>query len=290
MKNGDFELGGYLIGRDQPVMVTKFTPGNAADRTQDTEHPTGDLMMFGRDQVTPPIWSFDLSIAQPAGRPADVGVLESLEAVMRAWRATGDRRNPGTVVPLRYMVGGRVRRVYGRPRGFQFDPSQNIEDGNITGTAQFALQDTYTYDDAVNEQYLQLRPPPNGWVTLPAVWPLISTITSTRQGTFLVESSAAAYPEDITFYGPVVNPVLENSNWRIQLDYSIPYDGWVRLDPRMATVRNQDGGDVGGALSRTTYLEDLVLEPGAQDLQFSGVDNTGTSRAVIRWRSAFYAL
>ena len=291
MENGDFELDGYVMGVGQPVFVTDFQPGTYADRDQDQDNPFRSARIFGRDQTTAPNWSLDFSVAQAAGTAPDVGVLAALEALATVWRRSVDVETPGTVTRLRYKVGGRVRCVYGRPRNFAFNPSTNIADGSIIASAQFACEDIYTYADELQEISLQLRPPPTGNVVLPAVWPLTTKIISTRQGVFTVNGSAPTMPEDITFYGPVVDPVLEcTGNWVAGWSGSIPYDGWVRIDPRAGTVLNQSGANVGGPLSRRTYLPDLVFKPGGADLKFSGTDNSGSSRAVVRWRSSFHAL
>lgn len=287
MENGDFELGGYLIGAGQPVIVTSFqiNPGEVVQ--QDQINPFASRRMFGRDTQNPPTWEFDFHIANPDGVAADVGVLGALEALTTAWAGTVDAETPGATTFLRYKIGGRVRGVYGRPRNFTPNPSVNIQDGSLTAAAQFALSDAYTYSDELFETELQLRPPPNGAVTLPAVWPLLSEISSTRQGIFTVGGTSPTYPEDITFYGPVVNPSLETLAWKVGWQGTVPYDGWVRINPRETTVLTNTGASVSGGLTRSTFLPDLKFKPGAQDLKFSGVDNTGSSRAVVRWRSAF---
>lgn len=290
MENGDFDLAGFVMGAGQPVFVSNFQVGTMAERVQDVDSPFTSTRVFGRDQRTPPVWSFEFSVSNPAGTVPDAGVLAALESLTAAWQGAADTETPGTVAWLRYKVAGRVRGVYGRPRNLSFDPSVNLEDGNIVGSAQFALQDTLTYSDELNSSEVRLRATPTGYVTLPAVWPLISTIESTRQGQFQVGGTAAGPVEDITFYGPVANPRLVNANWAVQLDTEIPYDGWVRINPRNRTVLNQSGASLAGALSRRTYLPSLLLPPGAQDLTYSGVDLTATSRAVVRWRDSYRSL
>lgn len=291
MENGDFELEGFLVGAGQPVFVSKFSTGTVGDRNQDVDSPFSPVRVFGRDELSAPVWAFEFSISNPDGTLPAAGALDALEALTKAWRGSVDIRNPGAVVKLRYKIAGRVRVVYGRPRNLAFDPSVNLEDGNIVGSAQFALQDTLTYSDALFTEELLLRYPPTGFVTLPAVWPLISVIESTRAGQFVNASSLPAAPEDITFYGPVTNPKLINTHWTVALnDITIPYDGWVRVNPRENTVLDHTGASRAGHLSRETFLPELNVHPGAQDLTFSGVDLSATARAVIRWRTAYYSL
>lgn len=291
MKNGDFELGGYLIGRDHPVFASDFQPGSIGERLQDEPHPQDDVRMFGRDFLDPPTWSFEFKVTQPDGATPDSGVLAELEKVQRVWRTAVDSRKPEAVTYLRYMIGGRIRRVYGRPRNFTADPSQNIEDGLITATAQFALRDAYTYADELSQVEIGLRQGATGYATLPGTWPLQTVVTAERDGVFFVDSSAAVPPEDVTFYGPISNPTLKlDNNWTISYLGTIPYDGWVRIDPRKRTVKDQSGNSRAGLLSRKTSITELIIPPGNQGLQFSGLDLTATSRAVIRWRPAYFGL
>lgn len=291
MENGDFELDGYLMGAGQPVFVVDFQTGVAADRDQDRDSLFSSTRIFGRDERSAPVWSFEFSVAQATGQPADTGVLASLEALTAAWKGFSGARTPGAVTRLRYKIGGRERCVYGRPRNFAPNPSKNISDGNVIASAQFALQDDLYYADTLNSVEVQLREPPTGYVTLPAVWPLISVVESARQGQFVSESSMPAPPEDITFYGPIADPKLVNTHWEVGLeDISIPYDGWVTINFRDRTVLDHNGASRAGNLTRPSELLDMYVHPGAQDLTFSGTDLTATARAVLRWRTAYYSL
>lgn len=292
MKNGDFQLGGYTMGRDWPVFVSDFQLGQTADRSQDIEDPMSDTRRFGRDRITPGVWSFKFSISNPAGTLPAAGVLDAVEDLHAAWRHAVDATDPGSYAELYYTVAGRTRCVYGRPRNLAIDPSQNLEDGNVIGSAQFVLMDTYTYDDDVVSVDLGLRQAPTGAVTLPAVWPLTTTVSATRQGIITPGGKAARYfPQDITFYGPVADPALINQNWTVALNgVSIPYDGFIRVDPRRRTVLWNGGGSAAGKLSRSTFLPEVMLTPETQDLQFTGLDPTATARAVVRWRPAYYGL
>lgn len=289
MQNGDFELGGYLMGKGQPVFATAFKPGGAGERLQDLDHPFADTRVFGRDQKTPPIWQFEFSVAEAAGKNPTT-VVDSLEDLATAWESAVDRQTPGEYTALRYMVNGRVRRVYGRPRNFDWDPSRNIEAGNVVASAQFALRDTTHYDDSQITTEMMLRQPPTGYVTLPAVWPLQTVVESTRQGSFVLAGRKTVQPEEITFYGPVTNPVLAAPDWTIALNGTIPYDGSVTVRPWDNTVTTDKGQPVPGWLSRKTYLPDVQLAPGPVGLTFTGTDPTGTARVVLTARAGYNSL
>lgn len=295
MQNGDIELNGYLMGAAQPVFATLFEPRPGKGRVQDQDSPYGPTRIFGRDVRGAGTLQLEFSLGEKSGQNPDTGVLDVLEELAAAWDEGDDRpgglaRTPGAVTGLRYMIGGRIRRIYGRPRNFSYTASANITAGNIVATAEFERQDLYYYSDTLNQLDLQMRQQPTGWVTLPAVWPVISVISATRQGLLDSGSKVAAIPEDITFYGPVINPTLTHTDWKVGLNAVIPYDGWIRVNPRDRTVLDQAGASRAGDLTRETFIPDLRIRPGAQDLTFTGGDNTATSRAVVRWRTAYRAL
>lgn len=293
MKNGDFQLGNYVMGRDWPVFVSDFQLGQTADRSQDIEDPLSDARWFGRDQITPGVWSFKFSISNPAGTLPAAGVLDAVEDLTAVWRHAVDTNDPGSYATLFYTIAGRTRCVFGRPRNLAVDPSRNLEDGNVVGSAQFVLMDTFTYAEQLEQVELTLRQPPVGSaLALPAVWPVTTTVDSVRQGIITPGGKAARYyPEDITFFGPVADPVLTSKDWTVALKgVSIPYDGYIRVNPRSRSVLWNSGGSAAGKLTRSTYLPDVMLTPGTQDLKFTGVDSTATARAVVRWRPAYYGL
>lgn len=295
MENGDIELNGYMMGAAHPVFATQLEVMAGKARLQDQDNPYGPTRIFGRDTRAAGTMSFEFSLGERSGQNPGSGVLDVLEELAEAWdpgddEAGGVGRTPGAVVPLRYMIGGRIRRVYGRPRNFAYSASENITAGNVLATAEFDRQDLYHYSDTLGQVDLQMRQQPTGWVTLPAVWPVISVISATRQGLLTTESKVAAVPEDVTFYGPVINPSLTHSDWKIGLEAVIPYDGFVRINPRQGTVLNQAGASLAGQLTRETFLPDIRIRPGVQDLTFTGADPTATSRAVVRWRTAYRTL
>lgn len=292
MQNGDFEIAGYMLGREHPAFVSDFQPGSLGQRAQDVDSPFAAERYFGRDLESAPVWSFEFSLGEADGDELvpDAGVLETLDTLTAVWRGALDATQPESVLVLRYMIGGRVRRVYGRPRNFAPDPSANLEDGNITATGQFALRDALHYDDEQSFTELQLRPPPAGYATLPGVWPLTSYVESERQGQIVVGGNAAAPAEEVVFYGPVIDPKLESDLWKIELTRTIPADGWIKINPRARTAETHLGQNVSGDLSRESYLPGIILTPGEHSFTYSGSDPTGFSRAVVRWRNAHYGL
>lgn len=285
MKNGDIELNGFLMGRDHPVFATAIAPGDVVVRDQDNENPYASERIFGIDYRKPPVWKVEFSVGEADGAQPDSGVLDALDSLAAAWSV--DFEDPEVVIPLRYMIGGRVRRVWGRPRNFRFEASMNIADGNIIAGADFALKDTLFYDDAQQLMELRLRSPSTGYATLPGVWPVTSYTTSDRQGLLTSTGTAKVLLEEITFHGPVIDPKLELAGgWTLGLDRTIAYDGWITVNPRLGTIRDQSGASLPGIISRTVYLPDLKIAPGPNSFTYSGKDETSFSKVVIKWREA----
>jgi len=287
MIDGDIEVGGYLTGPGQPVFARALNVGAAQARDQDQLNPVGNTTHFGRDYLTPPVWKLEFCIGE------GIGPLEALRALAQlqtAWRTAVNPEEPGAVTTLRYAAAGRTRRVYGRPRNFTPDVSRNLADGDVMATAEFVTADPYHYDDLEGELTITLRDNSNfGAVTLPAVWPLMSVPGAGRQGTIIVDGDAPT-PVQVTFDGPVVNPALAaGEEWAVQTTTSLAYDRSLTIDARTETVELEDGTPVPGVLSHETYLPGARLEPGIQELRFTGTDATGTSKATIRWRNAYYS-
>lgn len=283
MSNGDFEINGHLIGPGHPTFVTAFDPGDDTARDQDQLNPAADRRHFGRDYRTPGVWALKFSV----GGDNDVEVLAELSALRRAWRS--NHRSPGETTRLTYTLGGRTRFVTGRPRDFNYDPNQNLDDGNVVAAGKFVLADTLVRDAAQASYTLTIRPPASGAVTLPAVWPLLSSPAGERQGAAAVAGDAAT-PARIVFNGPISNPALVSDDWAVELQAEVPAFTSVTVDAETGTVTRSDGTPLQGAISRRTYLPDVVLEPGPASFLFTGTDPTGTATATIQWHPAYEGL
>lgn len=285
MKDGEVEVGGYLTGPGLPVFVTSLDPGVAAERHQDVQSDYTGKVSFGRDTVSPPVWKLQFAIGE--GRSADEA-LAALAALQRAWRTAVDPRVPGEVTALRYGAAGRTRRVYGRPRNFTPDLSHSLEDGNVVATAEFVTQDAYHYSDVEQSKTLTSRPPATSYVTLPAVWPLLSSKPEIRQSVIQVGGDAPT-PVRVEFTGPGSNPglIAPGQGWEVQALGTFAYDETLVVDSRTEEIMMGDGTPAPGVLSRATYLPEVQLAPGSTELQFVGNDSTGSATATIRWRDAY---
>lgn len=283
MKDGEIEVGGYTTGPDLPVFVTQLDVGALTPIVQDQQNPNGDNLFFGRDYVSPPVWKLAFCVGEGTG-PGEA--LAALARLQRAWRTAVDMRVPGAVTTLSYGAAGRTRRVYGRPRNFTPSVTENIEDGNVVATAEFALADTYHYANELSSLTVDLIPGNAGGLISPLLSPMTTVAGGKRQGLIVVGGDAPT-PVTVDFKGPVRNPVASSTGWEIGLRASLAYDQTVTVNVREGTVLRNDGASLGGSLTRNTYLPEARLLPGNREIIFEGIDPTGTASCKVSWRSAF---
>lgn len=284
LRDGDFDLNGYVIGGDKsrPVYSVGLDTGVADHRDQDELNPHGDDRYFGDDQLSGPTWTLELRTGRNVTPRT---ALSSLGAVMRAWRSAP--RGAGEESVLRYMAAGRVRRVYGRPRNFTFDPNLVYSHGYLAAAAQFVTADTLHYDDTEDRLTVGLIPGNAGGLVSPLVSPLTTVAGGQRQGQVRIDGDAPA-PLVITIQGPVTNPKVSSTGWQVGLTGSLAYDQSVTIDTRRRTVLRNDGADLSGWLTRATFLPEARLRPGNREIIFAGTDATGTATCTVAWRPAFY--
>ena len=284
LTHGDFELNGFKFsGKPSSALyVVKQGLGVVTTRDQDVDNPVGDGRIFGQDRETGPTWAFDFR----KGPGTVDAALAELAVVTKAWRSAP--RGPGQESVLRYAVGSRTRRVYGRPRRLAPDPTLLHALGYVAATGEFVTADGYHYADEADSVRLSLVPGNAGGLVSPLISPLTTVAGSQRQGIVQVEGDAPT-PMEITFYGPITNPGVSSTDWSIRLNTSLAYDQSVTIDTRKGTVRRNDGANLAGSLSRTSYLPDARLQPGNREIVFTGTDATGTSSCSVSWRPAFYS-
>lgn len=283
-----FRLGGVEFGgRTGSLIVAGFDPGSADLRTQDHERPQRDGAMVGRDYLGSTTWAFDIS----TNRRAVLEAAESAAALAVAWRPP-ERLQGNVTVPLSYELGGRWRRVYGRPgkfAGIKGDVLAMQGVGKIT--ADFRVTDPLFYDDAETSVVLDIVPASSGGLVAPLVAPLTSVRSSAPRAGFVDNLGDAATPLKVTFHGPVLNPwVRAAAGWEIGLTGTLAYDVSVTVDPLAGTVTRSDGAPVAGMLTRATRLSKSLLPVGQSELTFGGSDITGTATATLSWRHAFQSI
>lgn len=291
LNEGEFELDGFGFGGEGHGVVVPpsgFDPGSASLDTQDGSNPVGDGLLMGRDFVRPPLWGFTLLTNADTASDA----LDNLEALQAKWRADNVRQSPGAFSTLRYQLGGRTRRVYGRARRFSTAINTTLWSGLTGAVADFQLVDPLFYDDAQRSQTVSIVPASVGGVLSPLIGPITTLAGGPRQGVIADVGGSAPTPIYATIRGPITNPWVSGPGFKLQLNTSLGSGQYVTFDARpwAMTVRRNDGASLAGKLSRTSRLTDAKLRPGSCELLFGGSDPTATATCTVTWRPAFYSL
>ena len=280
LQNGDFELNGYRVGDRDSVFVSGFEPGTPELANQDFTNPLTDGVFFGRDTLGSAAWTLEFAATGPQR-------FQAITALASEWRKPS--RTPGSESVLRFRVGNRTRRVYGRPRQFLSTPGPGFVNGVMTATANFTTSDHLIYGDVEQTMSATLIPSSRGGVKSPLVGSLTSLSKGAGNNTLDVTGDAPA-PFTATIYGPVSTPVIEGDGWRIEISGTLAFDQSVTIDTRRFTVLTERGVSISGRLHRTSRLANARLAPGARNVTFSGIDATGRARCDISWHPAFYSI
>lgn len=283
---------GFVFGIDAEVSVggEGFDPGEIEWLTQDQKNTRRGVVGFGRDVPTGKIWTWESHTDRSSVEEA----VDTLDRFSAAWMLEELVRQPGAQTALRYRVGGRERRVYGRPRRYAAPPTNLILNGFVPVTHDFATVDAFTYDDAeTHVPILYSSGATGGGFTLPATLP-ITTLPSDGNGSgqLTVGGTARAYPR-IRFNGPWINPVFITDDWTLRLTGTILAGAWVEVDTRpwALTVLTNSGASAVGMLDRRTYLEDLWFAPGSQpQISLAGAASGGGASADVRFRNAWTSI
>lgn len=282
---------GFVFGIGQTVSVDGegFDPGDAEWLTQTSQNSRRGVRGFGRDIKGAKTWTW----ASHINRDDVEGALETLEEFEDAWAPEALMLQPGVVTGLRYRVGGRDRRVFGRPRRFSAPPSNRILGGYVPVTHDFELADSNTYDDLATTVIIPFASEPGAsGFQFPVIFPMITLPSDETEQAFYVGGTRRAYPV-IRFYGPWTNPSITTDDWALSWAGSIPNGGWIEIDARpwMLTVLNQSGASAVAGLPKTTMLEDIWLAPKTQiQARLGGIATGGGAYASVSWRNTYLGL
>ena len=282
---GHFELDGFLFGGSGagPVYVKRYDTGVAEWLSQDADSPTGNRRFFGSDQLMGPTWTFEFNIMRD---DTAAGALSALGQLMTSWRARSVRSTPGALSVLRYTRGGRTRRVYGRPRRFEYDPNRTLRNGMLTASAEFVSVDPWHYDDVASTAEIRLLPNnSSGGFVFPAVFPMISTPGTEQFGT-VINTGTEDTPLTIQLLGPGTDMGVEFDDKEFTVRSTLAFDQDIVLDGWEGTVRRNDGAELHGSLNRKARLTELMLKPGSTSFRLKGITTSASARAVLTWRNA----
>jgi hypothetical protein len=278
---------GVAFGIGLPVSVdaSGFDPGTNDWLVQDQDDPFSGATRMGRDVRTGSTWAWSMHTDQTS----EVDALSVLDDLADLW--SPDDLGGGEVMVMRYAVGGRTRRVYGRPRRFASPPDNRILGGMVPVTADFKRVDPMFYDDSLETVSLGLAYESEGGFIFPVTFPVLTLPGGYQPGEAFVGGKRRTWPI-IRFNGPVTNPELLAPNWTLSLTTTIAEGHYIEIDTRpwMRTVTMDGTSSVPGALSAKTRLRDLYLTPGHQSFGLRGISAEGTGNATIKWYPAYASL
>lgn len=277
----------FGIGGEVSCDGDGFDPGEREWVVQDSQNARRGTRSFGRDVLAAKTWLWGSHV----NREDVEGALDTLERFSASWAPEVLAEDPQEVTALRYRLGGRDRRIFGRPRRFAAPPSNQILTGYVPVTHDFALIDSHTYDDTESMAVMPYSSTvEGGGFTFPVTFPIQTTPSQGfGGGQITIGGTARAYPK-IRFKGPWLNPSIITDHWSLTWEGEIGPVGWVEIDARpwKLTVLNQSGANVVEGLKRQTWLEDLWFAAGTQpQITFGGVSSSGAATCEIRWRNTF---
>ena len=278
---------GFGIGLNVSVDEDGFDPGDAEWAVQDTINPVTGSRNFGRDVLAGPAWTFALHV----NRDDVATALTSLGELRTAWKAGSVIGIPGRTSILRYRIGGRDRRVYGRPRRWAAPPNNRILGGYVPITTTFQTADALHYADLETMVDIGYVATSAGGFEFPVEFPVATLPPGQRDGLATVGGDSPTYPI-IRFNGPIINPKLACAAWSVQLNMELLAGQYVEIDTRpwKLSVLRQGVYNEGGKLSRQARLRNLTLSPGNVEFVFSGNSVAGTASCIVKWRDAYASL
>jgi hypothetical protein len=287
---GPDDTDGVVFGIGADVSVESFDPGEKNWMSQDQDNSRRGTKAFGRDVQGAKTWTWQ-SHTDQADVASALAILEEFET---AWTNEEIVREPGAVTAIRYRVGDRYRRVFGRPRRYAAPPSNLILTGYVPISHDFQLSDSYSYADTESAVVIPYSSSATGGgFSFPTKFPIQTQASDGNgAGQLAVGGTSRAYPV-IRFNGPWTNPSIVTDNWSLSWKGSISAAGWVEIDCRpfglnALSVLNQDGASVVEGLGRQTWLEDCWFAPGSKPfITLAGSAAGGAASATVRWRDTF---
>jgi hypothetical protein len=275
----------FGIGLGVSTDASGFDPGSNDWLIQDQDDPFSGATRMGRDVRTGSTWTWSLHVNEAA----EIEALDSLDALADIW-APEDLEGAEVMV-IRYKVGGRIRRVYGRPRRWAQAPDNRILSGMIPVTADFKRVDPLYYDDSPESVQVGVAYTSEGGFVFPVTFPVLTLPGGYQTGQAFVSGRRKTWPI-IRIDGPVVNPQVQTPNWDLNMTLTLNEGHYVEIDTRpwKRTIMLDGTSAIPGALNAKTRLRDLFLMPGAQSFGFRGISGTGTASATISWYPAYASL
>lgn len=280
----------YTFGRyglDEVVILTGgWDVGDDAWKVQDAQPPGSDIIMVGRDDITPPTWTLSVLVER------DGDVMAALDRLKWVWRGGTTRRTPGAALPLSYARAGQQRMVYGRPRRFTIEPPEVWSDDFALATLEFKLTDPTVYGggDRWSQTLSLAQPARAGWIwgAFDYPWPSGVFGIAERQGVLEVGSAPVSFA--VEFRGdpavPTAGATLLGPGWKIALREPLRPGQVVTVDTQARSVLVD--GERKPALTADSTLA-ATLPDGQVEVVFTADAPTGAT-ATVSWRPGYVSI
>lgn len=286
------ELGGVLIGPGTDVQVRAIEGlGQPPIRTSDVEPPSEDGLWIGRDYYGGRTIRIDAAV-RAVGNPGSV--LDQIAALQDEADTPEVRGGGGTTMDLRLKFPGRpARAVRGRLRKLEPDLTQMIH-GYAPVDIEFQAQDWLYYADTTGTTSIPLGLLTSGGLTFPLMFPFTiagDPLAVGRPGLLEVDGTAPTWPV-LRVNGPCANPTITHvaSGRTLTVQTTMAAGEWVEIDTRLGwrTVLRENGGSA--PLAPKSRIDEFVLSPGLNEIQWTATDPTLTSTLAVTWWPTYKAL
>jgi hypothetical protein len=278
-----FKFGGR---KTTPYYVDTVEFGQADMNLNDNNAPRSDGVLFGREYRGGRTITFEGNIITA---PGPVPALNALEEFQAAWDNEDLRYQPGDVAVLRMRRGGRIRRVYGRPRRFR-STSRMTSHGWIPFVCDFETKDSRYYGDEEVAESISLIPAELGGLTGPLQGPIIATMPGDGEGIITIRGTKPSWLV-VRLNGAIINPGIELvGHWKYTMPMTLLHDQWVLVDPTpwARSVRRQDGANLAGVFTADSVrLSQMRVPPGTHQILLTGTDPSHTATAQLFFRDVY---
>lgn len=297
LSEGQFSLGGFTfggIGDAVTISPGGWDRGSTDVQTQDRPRPSGDGIVFGRDRLSPPVWTFSLTVWD------DSDSLPTLKTLRSLWNARTVRNQPGATLPLFYREGDEVRVVYGRPRAWAQTPQTRRDRRCHIVTCSFQLAEPVSYSGGERLLRLDLvTTSSTEGARFPLVFPTVfGQATKSREGFAFVSQESAGAPFKLTIEGPVVGSVsgisleaiprgdadgIYQTPWTVALPGITVGPGQTLVLDTASGIVTRNGTPVVVGVGARTSLKARLFS-GSTEVVYKATDPSATSTATLTWR------
>jgi len=283
-----FQIGDVVFGKHTNYQIEKIEIQSYQVNNQDSQVIRSNEIRMGIDteQAGPITFQISVLLNKPNQNVIDMGgghLPSDLElkhdrlltALQKEWKAEEVRQLWGELKPLLYCdKSGQIRRIYGRPRKFQYTPL-NPNSQWRTVQCEFARIDSKTH---MHDE----------WAVLVPVGGTI--VTPYRDETM---GDADAWVRFV-ITGPATQPVIQFAEQTIHMDMTLPAGKVLEINTYPWTRRIIDSDGISWrakAIGPTPYLDKIKFQANSiKPVSWTASGTTGASALVVLWRDAYHVV